>query len=314
MAVQPPRIPGSVPSTATPLGRGTHRNGIYGTHSTRPLIQIPQKAPTNNARLRSALNLRLITPSKHQEEQVKCLSDAATYLRPLSPNKVITSFARGDISGHPRTRLEAEARRKRNIWSLERSGDWGCADYLEWHGGKVCPCQHHEDYMVNDDEIEFYSVPEDYCSSDRYFEVPSDSSAVEREVRVENWVVEQTRWTWSPYSHDSQTPRYQKYHVQFCAFCSKISKASRESEADLESGSYRDDISMQEGRYPDDSAQARPWPGFEEYLCSECSAELAAGSAGQWWPSRGLVWWTVGAAVVVIWAGSVLRYIFQFHS
>lgn len=306
MAVQSPRRPGSVSSTTAPLGLGTQHDGIYGTLSTRPFIQVPQQPPTNNSRIRSALNLKLMTPSNHQEEQVECLGDAATYLGSLPPTKVITSFARGDISGRPRTRLEAEARRKRNIWSMERSGDWGCADYLAWHGGNVCPCQHYEDYMEDDDEIEVYFVPGDDCSS--------DSSAVEREVRVENWVAEQSQWTWSPYSHDSQTLRHHKSHVQLCAFCGHTSKASRVSEADLESGSYQDDISMQEAPYPDDSVHGRPRSGPGEYLCSGCAAELAAGSASQWWPSREAVWWTVGAAVVIIWAGSVLRYLSHFHS
>ena len=136
MAVQFPRTPGSVPSTTTRLGLGTHRNGIYGTLGTA-LHPDPPSNPHEQHQLRRALNLRVITPSKHQEEPVEYLGDAATYLSPLSSHKVVTSFAPGDISGRPRTRLEAQVRRKRNIWTMERSGDWGCVNYLEWHRGEI---------------------------------------------------------------------------------------------------------------------------------------------------------------------------------
>ena len=314
MSVRFPHTPGSGPTTTTSLGLGSHRNGIYGTLATRPLIQTPQKHPTNNSRIRSALNLKLITPSKHQEAQVECLGDAATYLSPLSQSKVITSFARGDISGRPRTRLEAEARRKRNIWSMERSGDWGCADYLEWHKGEVCPCQHNEDYMENDEDIEIYMVPGDDGSSSELLEVSSDSEVMEREARVENWVEEESRWSLSLYTHDSQSSRCQKFNVLLCAFCGKISKASCRSAADLESDSYWNDISMQDGPYRDGSVSRSALSGSEEYLCFECGSELEARPAGQWWPSKKVVWWAVGAVVVVAWAGSVWRYLLRFNS
>lgn len=321
MAVQFPRTPGSVPSTATRLGLGTHRSGIYGTLGTRPFIQTSHQTPTNNTRLRRALNLRVITPSKHQEEPVEYLGDAATYLSPLSSHKVVTSFAPGDISGRPRTRLEAQVRRKRNIWTMERSGDWGCVDYLEWHRGEICPCQAHKDYMEgdyveSDEEVEIYLGAGNDGLSSGYLEVLSDTSVAERETRVGNWVKEQSRWSWTPCTDDSQSSRHQKPHSPLCAFCGKISKASRRSASDLESGSYRDDIFMQEGPYRDDSVHGRPWSGLEDYLCSECDAEFELVSLGQWWPTKRMMWWTVGAVgavAAVAWAGTVWRYLVSVH-
>lgn len=105
---------------------------------------------SNNERIRKALNLKIntnVNPDFTLNSPIY-LGSGATYnsgqinLLHRSVKSLWTSINSPiDVTGFPKTKEGAEARREYNINQLQSSGRWGCHDYLQMHMDDNCCCK-----------------------------------------------------------------------------------------------------------------------------------------------------------------------------